>query len=111
MKKNLKIIRADDTAIRLKLTQNNEPYSLDGVERVDLHAKAKGKLVLQLSSTDDTILVQGNEIVLNFTHAKTAKARWQYADYDVQIVRNGKVKTILFGEIELQHDMTEVSPN
>lgn len=110
MKKNLKIIRGDDTSIALTIKQGEQMVDLSNIEKIDLHAKAKNKVVLTLSSDDGSIEKINNKIILNFAHHHTAKARWDFADYDVQIIKNSKIKTIMYGTIELQHDITEVSP-
>lgn len=109
MKQNLKLIRGDDTTLTMRLKQNNEPYLLDGVSRIDLHAKVKGKTMLELSTADGTIEHDGERILLHFTHALTAAAKWLTADYDVQLINHGKIKTVMYGRIDLQHDITQVT--
>lgn len=102
MKQNLKIIRGDDTTLTVRVRQNDAPLD---ITKADLHAKVKGKLVLALSSDDGTIEI-GERLLLHFTHALTDGAKWASADYDLQVISNGKVKTVMYGRLDMQHDIT-----
>lgn len=106
---NIDLIRGDDTDIAVIITDDSTPLTLDRISRVDLHAKAQGKIALRLSSTDGSIEMADGELVLHFDRHLTAGATWQQAAYDLQAVIDGKVKTVLRGSITLTHDITEVA--
>ena len=104
----MKLIRGDDTDITVTLLQDDAPFDLSQIARIDLHAKAQGRIVIKLSTTDNSIEIVGGEIVLHFDRELTLSAMWRQADYDMQIVIGTKVQTVLSGTIELVHDITEV---
>lgn len=104
----MKLIRGDDTDITVTLLQDDAPFDLSQIARIDLHAKAQGRTVIKLSTTDNSIEIVGGEIVLHFDRELTHGAMWRQADYDMQIVIGTKVQTVLSGTIELVHDITEV---
>ena len=104
----MKIIRGDDTDITVTLLQDNAPFDLTQIARIDLHAKTQSRIVIQLSTTDNSIEIVDGEIVLHFDRARTRGALWRQAVYDMQVVIGTKVQTVLSGTIELMHDITEV---
>ena len=104
----MKLIRGDDTDITVTLLQDDAPFDLSQIARIDLHAKDRSRIVIQLSTTDNSIEIVGGEIVLHFDRALTCGALWRQAAYDMQIVIGTKVQTVLSGTIELVHDITEV---
>lgn len=106
MKQNLKLIRGDDTCLELDIKTGEQPYDLSGVDRADLHVKSKNRVVVKLSTTDGSIVIDKGKMYLKFAHQDTQNLRFRTADYDLQIVKNGKIKTIMYGMIELQHDIT-----
>lgn len=103
----IRLIRGDDTDVMIRLQQDNAPYDLSQITRIDLHAKANGKPVIVLSTTDGSIEI-AEQIVLHIDRAMTLGAMWQQAKYDLQLTIGTKVQTVLFGVIELVHDITEV---
>ncbi|MGX2968816.1 hypothetical protein ACWIVU_00585 [Ursidibacter arcticus] len=113
----IKLKRGDDEEYQVNVVQSDSgeesPFDLSQVERVDLHAKVNGKLVLSLSTTDGSIEFinrTSGVLLLNFSHQLTENAEWQTAEYDLQLIdRNDKRKTPLSGRIELSHDITQVS--
>ena len=104
----MKLIRGDDTDITVTLLQDDAPFDLSQITRIDLHAKDQSRVVIQLSTTDNSIEIVGCQIVLHFDRALTHGALWRQAAYDMQIVIGAKVQTVLSGTIELVHDITEV---
>lgn len=94
--------------VAITLTQGGEPFDLSAVSRIDLHAKAQGKIVLKLSSVDGSIEVVQGKIILHISHALTAGEKWSIAEYDMQLINNGRVQTVLQGSINMTHDITEV---
>ncbi|SPX85324.1 hypothetical protein [Moraxella ovis] len=106
MKQNLKLIRGDDTCLELDIKTGEQPYDLSGIDRADLHVKSKNRAVIKLSTTDDSIVIDNGKMYLNFASAATQGLTFRTADYDLQIIKDGKIKTIMYGMIELQHDIT-----
>lgn len=106
---NIELIRGDDTDIGVIITDDTAPIAPERISRVDLHAKAQGKIALRLSSTDGSIELGDGELVLHFDRYMTAGATWQQAAYDLQAIIDDKVKTVLRGTITLTHDITEVA--
>lgn len=106
MKQNIKLIRGDDVCLELDIRTGEQPYDLSGVDRADLHVKSKNRVVVKLSTTDDSIVIDNGKMYLKFASNATQDLRFRTADYDLQIVKNGKIKTIMHGMIELQHDIT-----
>lgn len=101
---NINLYRGDDISIALTV----KGYDLQGVERIDLHAKNRGKVVLSLSTTDNSIEIIGERVLLHFAHHHTDKATYTDANYDLQVIKAGKIRTLMAGEIRLTHDITEV---
>lgn len=103
-KHNLKLIRGDDTSLIVRV----DGYDLSGIDRVDLQVKVKNQTVISLSSRDHSIAIDGNRIILHFSHEMTQRARWTQGDYDLQLIKQSKIRTIMGGRIDLIHDITEV---
>ena len=84
------------------------------MDRIDLQAKtAKKEIVLSLSTSDDSIVMldksQG-QILVKISHDMTAEASWSQAYYDMQLIHNdGKVLTVLKGEVQMTKDITRVT--
>lgn len=106
---NIDLIRGDDSDIIVTLIVGDTPLDIERISRADLHAKAQGKIVLRLSSTDGSIEMTDSELVLHFDRQTTTGATWQQAAYDLQAIIDDKVKTVLRGTITLTHDITEVA--
>ncbi len=69
---NIDLIRGDDTDIGVIITDDTAPIAPERINRVDLHAKAQGKIALRLSSTDGSIELGDGELVLHFDRHMTA---------------------------------------
>lgn len=110
-KHKFKFIRGDDVSYRLFFRKKDgTPANLAGV-KFDLHALEEGNaLVITLSSDKGDIDVRDDgEVILTFSHHHTAKALWERASYDLQLTDvEGKRRTLLYGEIQLIHDKTQV---
>lgn len=105
----IRLIRGDDTDVMVSLLQDDALFDLSQVSRIDLHAKAQGRVMINLSTTSNSIEIVDNEIVLHFDRATTLGASWRNANYDLQVIIGTKVQTVLSGVIELTHDITEVT--
>lgn len=105
----IRLIRGDDTDVMVSLVQDNTPFDLSQITRIDLHAKTQGRIVIDLSTTNSSIEIADDEIVLHFDRVLTVGASWRKADYDLQVVASAKVQTVLSGQIELVHDIMEVT--
>lgn len=110
--KNLKIMRGDDTDIIIRAKHRDGTHFNFAGCRVDLSAKINitdETPALSLSTeTGEIKPLEGGEIAVTIPKLKTAGQNWQKASYDLQITTaEGKVRTILCGEIELIHDITE----
>lgn len=112
----IKLKRGDDEQrlIELKTQVQNQliPFDLSEVARADLHAINAGKRVLELSTANGYIEILDRtlgQILLNFPHDLTQDATWLSADYDLQLTyHNGKIKTVMTGQILLSPDITNV---
>lgn len=114
----IKLKRGDDESRLVQIKHANDddtllPFDLTDTQRADLHAKANGQIVLQLSTQDGSIewynRVNG-ELILNFSHQLHEDADWLNAEYDLQLInKQGKRKTVLSGQIVLSPDVTKVA--
>lgn len=108
---NIRIKRGDDGGQPVELYGlDGKPFDLSSVKRIDLHAKSVGKTVLTRSTTDDSIKVTDKKrgrFLLHFPHHLTQTARWQRAEYDLQLVFVGDlIHTVLEGYLNLSGDVT-----
>ena len=107
--KTIKLYRGDDET---RLVGIKGELDFPFIQRIDLHAVAKSEKVFSLSTTDKTIQIVDEGILLDFTHNLTKDAEWKTADYDLQITfKDNRIKTILRGTIELTHDFTRGTEN
>ncbi|ANB90878.1 hypothetical protein MOVS_01450 [Moraxella ovis] len=106
MKQNIKLIRGDGTCFEVVAVMGEQAYDLSVIDRADLHVKHKHKTVIRLSTTDGSIVVDEGKMYLNFASDATQGLNFKLADYDLQIIKDGKIKTIMYGMVELQHDIT-----
>lgn len=113
----IKLKRGDDESllVEVQAEQNDGtllPFDLSHTARADLHAKANGKVVLQLSTENNSIQWQNRErgqLFLDISHELTENADWLTADYDLQLIdQHSKRKTVLSGRIELSPDVTKI---
>lgn len=112
-KANMKLQRGDDEMRLIEFKQDDgSPYDLSNVARVDMHLATHSGTVLQLSTENGSIqIVDGNsgQLLLNFSHELTQNEKWISAEYDIQLTyQDGKIKTVLQGQITLLHDITKV---
>ena len=107
---NLNLYRGDDRDITLSVSDSKGAIDLSSYQarcQVRDSTRNNGKVLLTLSSDDGSITVADNQLVLHVTHVDTATATWRQATYDVQLTDpQGKVKTIVRGQITLEHDVT-----
>lgn len=109
-KEKLEFVRGDDRSFRLLvLNPDSTPADLSHTT-FDLHARLddQAEPVIQLYSQNGSIEVADGRIVLHFAHELTRDAEWETADYDLQMRKAGKRRTILQGKIKLIHDKTRV---
>ncbi|MCK3654204.1 hypothetical protein A4G19_15835 [Pasteurellaceae bacterium Macca] len=115
-RKNIQLKQGGDISLVVKLRQRNEegveiPFDLTQVERLDLHAVSRGERVLALSSVAQNIEISDREqgvLVLHFSARSTQEAGWLEAEYDLQMMIAGKVRTVLEGAIQLSPDVTRL---
>ncbi|PVX40515.1 hypothetical protein C8D76_10388 [Pasteurella langaaensis DSM 22999] len=112
MKLSIRLKRGDDESRLLTLcNQDGSPFDLSDLERADLHAVAKSKeIVLSLSTTDKSIeILEQGQMLLTIHHSLTENQQWKIADYDLQLkFTDGRIKTIIEGQITLVHDVTKL---
>lgn len=103
---DLSLYRGDDTTIKVAFTTNEGDFLLgDGLLEMEIRPQI-GQGV-RLSSADGGIaLFNANTVLLNFTHNLTQNWSWKKADYDLQLTKDGKVKTLMRGKVYLTHDIT-----
>lgn len=116
-RETLRLYRGDDYAIALTLRgRDGRAVNLTGV-RADLHAAVAGETVLRMSTADSRIRAaqtpDGTPVLLiDFAHDLTAAADWQAADYDLQLTdAQGRIRTIMRGQIKLTGDITPAVPS
>lgn len=109
-KEKLEFVRGDDQSFRL-LILNPDKTPADLINATfDLHARIddKDEPVIQLSSENGSIQVATGRLVLHFSHEMTKEVTWETADYDLQMRKDGKRRTILQGKIKLIPDQTRI---
>ncbi|MGC6407546.1 hypothetical protein ACNO7M_02880 [Bisgaard Taxon 45] len=113
-KKNntLKIKRGDTFVHRFSLFSESAgekiPFDLSDVDRIDLQAIADDEIVLSLSTTDSTLILKDNYLLMLVSKKLTQGKTWEDGEYDIQVTYNDNVtKTIASGKIKLEHDVTE----
>lgn len=113
MRTTIKIKRGDDESRLITLkTQSGSAFDLSEVKRVDLHAIAEGKQVLELSTTNQLIEVldaEKGEMLIQIPHHLTQDENWKLAAYDLQLTfKNERIRTVLEGQMQLITDVTRV---
>ncbi|MFZ7188081.1 hypothetical protein ACLSY8_09160 [Avibacterium avium] len=104
---NLEIYRGDDTTFCLRLTQGKQPFDAIGASFA-LQIKPTNGEGVRLSSEDGQIaLFNASTLLLHFSHQLTQDWMFREARYDLQMTKEGKVKTLLRGKILLTHDITK----
>lgn len=107
-RKNIKLTRGDDVNINVRIS-TKEPDITDWTGyRFDMQARtADDNLVLDLSSTNKSILRTNQGVKIKITHDMTEGVDWDVADYDLQVTdQDGNRTTILRGTITLIRDFT-----
>ncbi|MFZ7141541.1 hypothetical protein ACLSY0_00035 [Avibacterium avium] len=104
---NLDIYRGDDTAFQITFNGEDAPFSVSGGEFAMQIKPTNGEGAL-LTSLDGTISqLDENSVIITFSHALTKDWSFREAKYDLQMTKNGKVKTLCRGKILLTHDITK----
>lgn len=103
---DFEIYRGDTTHFKLKVNG----VDLSTIDRIDLHAVNKqNEHKIELSTTDNSILVEDNSIYLLFNPEKHKNVFTEKWNYDLQLTfNNSVVKTILKGKIKVEFDYTKV---
>lgn len=114
MRTAIRLRRGDDEIRLITLKhQSDTAFDLSDLARADLHAVADKQRVLELSTVNSLIKVINEaegEILINIPHNLTENSEWKIADYDLQLTfSDGKIKTVLEGQIHLLQDVTRVS--
>lgn len=108
----LRIKRGDTFVHRFSLFSESAdgkiPFSLSDVARIDLQAIADDEIVLSLSTTNSSLIIKDNYLLMLVSKKLTQGKMWEDGEYDVQVTYNDNVtKTIASGKIKLEHDVTE----
>lgn len=102
-------IRGDDEVETLVFTEENgDPLDFTGCHfDCDIAPLGKGSDRIHLSTDNQGIIINGNEVSLIISHEQTENATWKEARFDLQqTTPDGKIKTWCGGEVLLQHDIT-----
>ncbi|MFZ7222740.1 hypothetical protein [Avibacterium avium] len=104
---NLDIYRGDDTEFQITFNTEDAPFSVAGGEFAMQIKPTNGEGVL-LTSLDGAIsLLDEHRVIIAFSHALTRDWGFREAKYDLQMTKEGKVKTLCRGKILLTHDITK----
>ena len=102
-------IRGDDEAETLVFTEENgEPLDFTG-SRFDCDIVPLGSASekIHISTDNQGIFINGNEVSLIIAHEQTENVTWKEARFDLQqTTPDGKIKTWCNGKVRLQHDIT-----
>lgn len=104
------IYRGDDRAVPFDIftVEDDKETAFDlSNHQIDLWAVPKKGQAIKLSTTDDSITVQENTLVCNFSHDLTKDIKWDEASYDCQIIIAGKYKTMFRGILTIEPDVTK----
>lgn len=107
------IVRRGDSEEKLiRFKKGGAPFDLSVVERIDMHVKVDSKVVLKISTSDNSIRIldrAGGEILLNIKPELTALKKFSTGEYDVQFIYASKrIKTVLEGDFILASDVTYI---
>ncbi|MFZ7109582.1 hypothetical protein ACLSZW_05370 [Avibacterium avium] len=103
---DFELYRGDDTLFKLSFAQGEQPYLIEGGE-LTMDIVPMGGKIVRMSAQDNSIIVlDESHILLNFYHDLTKDWTWKKADYDLQLTKDGKVKTLMRGKMHLTHDIT-----
>ena len=105
---DLEMVRGDDDGWTFEIT-NEQGDPLDFTDcRFNLHIQPEKKgNIIKLSSDSGEIKVRSNYIDVVVAHDKTDGVSWTTGKWDLQCTdKNGKLKTLCGGSLELTHDVT-----
>ena len=106
---NFDWIRGDDETETLVFTEENgEPLDFTGSRfDCDIEPLNKKDDRIHLSTDNQGIIINGNEVSLIIAHEQTENVTWKEARFDLQqTTPDGKIKTWCGGEAQLHHDIT-----
>ena len=102
-------IRGDDEVETLVfIEENGDPLDFTGCHfDCDIEPLNKKGDRIHLSTDNQGIIINGNEVSLIIAHEQTENVTWKEARFDLQqITPDGKIKTWCNGKVRLQHDIT-----
>lgn len=105
---NFDIYRGDDSMYTLSFSfDDGSPAQLTGTRLVmDIVRNKKVVTTLSTDAGNGVRIISPNEVLVTFSHALTKDWGWTKAVYDLQVERDGFVRTVLRGGINLTHDIT-----
>lgn len=116
MRAAIKLKRGDDELRQISLAYpSGKVLDLSSLQRADLHAvvsRPTAEKVLDLSTENQLIEVidaTAGKLLLHFPHSLTEDGDWVQAEYDLQLTfADGRIKTVLSGQVILSHDVTKL---
>lgn len=109
---DIEIKRGDSEEKIVTFKKGGAPFDLSVVERIDMHVKSDEKVVIKLSTKDNSIRVLNalkGQILLNITPILTATKKFELGSYDIQFIYASKrIKTVLEGNFILNSDVTYI---
>ena len=102
-------IRGDDEVETLVFTEENgDPLDFTGCNfDCDIAPLNKKGDRIHLSTDNQGIIINGNEVSLIIVHEQTENVTWKEARFDLQqTTPDGKIKTWCNGKVRLHHDIT-----
>ena len=106
---NFDWIRGDDETETLIFTdEDNAPVDFTDCHfDCDIEPLNKKGDRIHLSTDNQGIIINGNEVSLIIAHEQTENVTWKEARFDLQqTTPDGKIKTWCNGKVRLQHDIT-----
>lgn len=113
MSSAISIYRGDTTERLVTLKMRNADksltdFDLSNVARVDMEVKDGNKVLLTLSTSNNSIEIKGSSLLLKFAPTLTENAKWVQGRYDIQLTYNdGRIFTpVENSPFKLRHDIT-----
>lgn len=104
------IYRGDDRTVSFDIftvaDDTETPFDLAN-HQIDLWATPEKGNTLKLSTTNNSITIQDNTLICHFSHDLTKNIKWETAQYDCQIIIDGKYKTMFRGTLTIDPDVTK----